>query len=151
MGKKFEEDAIAFEIKSQSFIYFLLKESEVVYVGQTTSGLTRLYKHRNKKYDQVKIIFYEPEELDRMEDKYIKKYNPIYNKKPNFSMNYSIPRIKSELLWVIGRKLNLWDINRAFKDLEIEPYICYDLPYISPSDFEKVRDYFVEEVKNGRR
>lgn len=151
MGKKFEEDAIAFEIKSQSFIYFLLKESEVVYVGQTTSGLTRPYKHRNKKYDQVKVIFCEPGELDSMEDKYIKKYNPIYNKQPNFSMNYSIPRIKSELLWVIGRKLNLRDINRAFKDLEIEPYICYDLPYISPSDFEKVRDYFVEEVKDGRR
>ena len=84
MNKLFEEkDAITIPINYKSFIYFLIKNNVVVYVGQTKQGLYRPFSHRDKEYDEMKIILCEPNKLDLIEDKYILKYKPIYNKEIN--------------------------------------------------------------------
>jgi hypothetical protein len=73
-----------FELKQNGYIYFLFKNSEVVYVGQTYSLATkRPYSHTDKVYD--KILVYEVQDttqLDALESYLIYKLNPIYNKHP---------------------------------------------------------------------
>ena len=61
------------------FVYFLLDNDEVVYVGKTTPGLARVYAHKDKNYNKVYIILCDVTELDFTENKYIAKYLPKYN------------------------------------------------------------------------
>ena len=48
-------------------VYFLLKDNEVVYVGQTAQGIVRLFSHRDKDFDEIKIIY----EAYSLFDKYL--------------------------------------------------------------------------------
>lgn len=73
------------------FIYYLLKNDEVVYVGQTRQGLLRPFCHiRDKDFDEVKIIECKKEELDSKEAEAISKYTPKYNKTmiDDYSIDY---------------------------------------------------------------
>ena len=56
------------------FVYFLLQDGEVVYVGQTTRGLQRVYQHiSTKNFNKIYIIEVNEWELDYQEDFYINK------------------------------------------------------------------------------
>lgn len=79
---KFEESGNVITIKNSDkcFIYFLIDKDEVVYVGQTTNGLSRPFAHCDKEYDTVKAIPCHREMLDQEEHHYICKYSPKYNK-----------------------------------------------------------------------
>lgn len=69
-------------MKKETFIYFLLKNKKIVYVGQTTNGIERINQHLldyKKDFDDYKILKCEESELDELENKYIIKYNPKYN------------------------------------------------------------------------
>lgn len=62
------------------FIYFLCQGDVVVYVGQTHSGLYRPYSHhKDKQFDNVKIIPCKLNELDALERHFIEKYQAHYN------------------------------------------------------------------------
>lgn len=66
-------------------IYFLFDGDEVVYVGRTTFGIDRVYRHRTeaggyKKFDSVTMLACELRELEEMERKWIKRLQPRYNK-----------------------------------------------------------------------
>ena len=65
-------------------VYFLLNKNKVVYVGQSTRlGLQRAYAHRNKKFNLIRILKVKnlsDEEVRFLEDEYIFKYLPKYNK-----------------------------------------------------------------------
>ena len=104
----------------QPIIYIFLKEitkteHEVVYVGQSVNFLRRLGKHfspwsdRDKKYkdsreyDLIAYIPCEKENLDKLEQYLINKYNPIYNKQHKYkalckAMNIS----KSQFMELYG-------------------------------------------------
>ena len=60
-----------------SFIYFLMEDNnEVVYVGKTSNGLSRISQHRKegiKEFNKVYIIPVDKKDLDEMEDFYMKK------------------------------------------------------------------------------
>ena len=93
---KFEEENCIDVLKYENcFVYFLLKDNEVVYVGQTTVGISRPMAHYDKDFDRIKLMYCEVEELNELENKYIIKYNPKYNKTYNYAMWYSFDRIKS--------------------------------------------------------
>lgn len=68
------------------FIYFLIKNEEVVYVGQTSKGVCILYQHlANKDFDKVYILWVrDKKEMNKLKKFYILKYKPIYNKKYNY-------------------------------------------------------------------
>jgi hypothetical protein len=63
-------------------IYFLIKNDEIVYVGQCVNGNSRIYTHaRDKDFDSfayIECVDYDPNLLEAM---YIVKYNPKYNNK----------------------------------------------------------------------
>lgn len=79
---KFEEkNAKRYEKKEnkQGYIYFLIKDEEVVYVGQTTSGISRPLSHKDKDFDYFYMKKCPFHLLDKRENEMIFKYNPKYN------------------------------------------------------------------------
>lgn len=85
----------------QPCIYLLIRESywgssrkfidrkyNVVYVGQSKRGIERAFEHKDKEFDYIKVIPCKLSQLNDMEEKYIKEYNPIYN---NQKKNRNIP------------------------------------------------------------
>jgi hypothetical protein len=67
-----------------SVIYFLYCKEEVVYVGQTTSLMTRISQHvqeNTKIFTSFKFIIFNGSEKERLqkEMEFIKQIKPVYN------------------------------------------------------------------------
>lgn len=64
-----------------SGIYFLIREQEVVYVGQSQDVLNRVSRHRRdgRKFDAFSYIECAAEDMDRLEVLYIKAFVPAEN------------------------------------------------------------------------
>ena len=131
----------------QVFIYYLLKDDEVVYVGQTTQGLTRPFHHDGwKDFDEVRIVHCEPNQLNVFESVAIEKYKPIYNKSAGVS-NCSLNSARTKVRELTGRSdIYLPDVKKAMKALGIEPYLIDMTPRIHASDIVKIADYISMEV-----
>ncbi len=71
-------------IKSeQCFIYTLSKDGIVVYVGQSTNIISRVYQHqldKSKEFDSVNIIECLKGDMDETEFAYICRFSPKLNK-----------------------------------------------------------------------
>lgn len=135
------------------FVYFLLKDREVVYVGQTRNGLSRPLSHRDKEFDEIKILYCAGADLDILEDTYIQKYKPFYNKKNNCAIRWSLLRARN----CIRKNIGLSDftvpmLKRLLKELNIETNIDYytGRPSISFDEYRTVIEY-LRSVKNGRK
>jgi hypothetical protein len=64
-----------------SCIYFLIRDNEVVYIGQSTNLTARVGAHKNdKSFDHVYYFRVPPEELDDLERCLIKNLRPEYNR-----------------------------------------------------------------------
>lgn len=64
-------------------IYFLFRDDELVYVGQSIALLSRLNEHirSNKLFNRVAFQHFLACELDEIEAEYILAYRPEYNRK----------------------------------------------------------------------
>lgn len=103
-----------------TFIYFLLKNGDVVYVGQTTKGIARPFAHKDKDFDEIKIIYCEKEQLDLFEDTYIQKYKPIYNKQNNYAVRWGMLRVRNKIREITGVKnLTIPTLKKIIKPLNI--------------------------------
>ena len=147
---KFEENdiAITLPVFKKEFIYFLLKDNVVVYVGQTKKqGLKRPLSHTNKDYDEIKIIYYETSKIDFMEDYFIKKYKPKYNKALNHNQNYSLTRIRN-ILRELTKKQNMTivAVKKYIKKFNIETYTINDKIYIDEYNYKKLTKKITEEM-----
>lgn len=75
------ETEVNCDLRSDVFVYFLLFDEEVVYVGQTTAGISRPLAHiKDKNFNKIRLIYCNTEQLGELEQKFILKYEPIYNK-----------------------------------------------------------------------
>lgn len=133
---------------NESFIYFLIKDENVVYVGQTKNGLFRPFSHHDKDFDTVKIILCESNELDIVEDLYIKKYKPVYNKQNNYKINFNLSRIRN----IIRKKYNNQKFSiRTLKKILFTLNITINENYytkkstISFENYVKVMEYMKEQ------
>lgn len=148
---KFEEGGCKkIERLRETFIYFLLKDGDVVYVGQTKAGISRLSAHGDKDYDEIYVMYCDDSELDCLEDKYITKYRPKYNKQPNYYMNISLKRAKDMAREEFNDKsISLWTIKRAIREIGIQPTLIDSSPYIKRDEYELIIDWI--EAGNDRR
>lgn len=84
---KFEEDTKINILKKNLFgnmIYFLIKNDEVVYIGQSINGIKRPIHHYDKDFDYFTFVnVRDKNKLDELENYYITKYEPKYNKTLN--------------------------------------------------------------------
>lgn len=60
-------------------VYFLIKENEVVYIGQSINIASRVTQHRDKEFDSVSYVACHRDELDILESLYILAYQPELN------------------------------------------------------------------------
>lgn len=144
---EFEENDIAITIPKYNnvFIYFLVYQNKVVYVGQTRQGLIRPLSHKNKLFDTIKIIYCAENDLDFMEDKYITKYNPIYNKAVNNATNYSLYRARNKIRELFNNKITVPSLKKIIKELHIDTFNMNGTCYIKQWDFEKLIKYIREK------
>lgn len=146
---KTERDiAITIPHYQNSFIYILTKDEEVVYVGQTKCGITRPFAHIDKEFNSINIIYCDEDQLDMLEDKYIMKYMPKYNKIVNSAMNYSLLRARNKLRKLFNNKMTVVDLKRMISELEIETITFNDICYIKENDYKKIVSYMEKMVKN---
>lgn len=91
----------------RSLVYFLIDGSEIVYVGQTTMGISRVLAHCGVKiFDSYSTIDCPASELDEMESNYIHKFNPKYNITLPYNKKYiSKAKLKEEYR-VAGSAMN---------------------------------------------
>jgi hypothetical protein len=121
---KFDEkgDVYTFVRCSNCLVYFLLQDDEVVYVGQTSVGLSRPFSHNDKKFNLVKVLPCSIDKLNETEDFYIEKYKPKYNKCRNYSAVYSLNKVKTLIREYYYSKFNVWDLRKILNKLDISPF-----------------------------
>lgn len=119
-----EKNAIVLARYPKEFVYFLLKENEVVYVGQTTNGISRPLSHRRtKEFDDIAIVPCDRRELDRVEQTMIAKYDPPLNKCPNHKEKKSVKELIKEIKGKTG-SMTPKRMERIMAELGIKPMIC---------------------------
>lgn len=134
-----EKDFIPVPLYQKSFIYFLIKENEVVYVGKTTQGISRPFSHKDKDYDSINIIYCDEKDLDELEDMYISKYKPPYNKLLNFNINYTLSRVRDEIRKKYdNKKFSKPTLKKIIKALDIPVFIENGSEYIKKDDYQRV-------------
>lgn len=149
---KFEEtnkNIITIPKYENCFIYFLLKDNEVVYVGQTKHGIIRPLTHtKDKDFNEIKILYCEEKELDLTEDCYIQKYKPLYNKQNNYAVRYSLLRVRD----IVRRQFNqpkytIPRLKKVLKLLNIET----DRDYYTRKETISFNDYkrVIEHIRGA--
>lgn len=138
---KFEEIAdLTIDATKNYLIYFLIKNDDVVYVGQTTQNLLRPFSHKDKDFDTVKILYQSQDKkaLNKIEEFFIKKYNPKYNRVFNadkycrdlMTELYEVEKIKELSKYFMTRK----QVNEMLRDNNLKP--------LSRIAFKKLNYYF---------
>lgn len=105
------------EFKESYLIYALISNNEIVYIGQSTNILLRISTHltSNKVFDSWSIIenlgtYTTSKEVNRLEEKYIRKFLPKYNKIHNtkYQKEVSIKNTSSKEQEEKIRRKNIW-------------------------------------------
>jgi len=128
------------------FIYFLMHNDKVVYIGQTERGLMRLFSHIDKTFDVVKIIECKFEELDLLETKFILKYQPPLNKLLPTNGAYSINRLKKIYTKIFKIKINKNQLARLLNKFDIKTHVFNGISYVLKGD----ADCFLNCIKEGK-
>lgn len=93
-----KDDIVELFLPEDVFVYFLTdEENEVLYVGRTENGLSRPLIHKyDKEFDKVFIKHVDIGWLNILEDYYITKYKPLYNRSLMNSECYKLERVRNE-------------------------------------------------------
>lgn len=70
------------EIRFKHIVYFLISGEEIVYVGKSDVGISRVYSHLQRGKFIFDTYWYKEcteKELKRLEKRYIKQFQPKYN------------------------------------------------------------------------
>lgn len=149
---KFEEtyDVIDIPVYDKCFVYFLLQNDEVVYVGQTHKGLTRPLQHTDKVFNRIKIIYCDPRFLDLTEDVYIEKYKPIYNTFCNYKYDYSLRRIRNSIRRILNDdNFTMTDLRTILGTLHISAQHTEASEKVSFYDYVKILNYVKDTYINS--
>lgn len=129
-----------------SVIYFLIHENQIVYVGSSANGLSRIYQHiKDKKFDAYSYIVIPSERRAELENEYIFKFNPKYNNLPNYDDMVSLKvlqkQLKEKKVQELYYKRNLYKLFEKF-----------EIPIIRWRQFELIRkvDYY-KFLERGKR
>ena len=145
-----ENNCLKLQKINNIFVYFLVKNNEVIYVGQTKNGIMRPYQHKyDKDFDTIYIKYCDKDNLDYLEDFYIKKYNPIYNKVLNTQLNYSLSKIKNSIK-NIHPEFNLIKLKKIIKTLDIPINTFNKIITIDQKYYLDILKYYEEVILDGR-
>lgn len=132
---KFQEvEYIDFSNLPMTFVYFLMdQENNVVYVGQTREGLSRVYRHyEDKIFHKIFVIPCKEEELDKMESDFIVKYKPIYNKQTHLEL-HKLTKVREiiksrysylTLIPITQKQINEWLDKCGISPIKVKRTLC---------------------------
>lgn len=96
-------ELLAAAVKFKDFgcgIYFLIKEGEVVYVGQSTNVFARVPKHRkDKEFDSWHWVPCERKNLNGMELFYLGMFKPTLNKDYLTERMKALAKFENDEIW----------------------------------------------------
>lgn len=150
-GKKYCISSREFNIKDFGYIYFLIKNEEVVYVGQTRVGISRPLTHKDKEYDYFYLKKCHLDELTSIETEMILKYKPKYNN--TFSQNKKIIHRNEarNILLKKGFPIRVLFYKKALERLNIKEFNVGSSFCIDKNDFDKllkhIEDNYIEIKK----
>lgn len=106
-------------------VYFLLKDNEVVYVGQSGNVFSRCSSHVScKDFDSISWIPCIKSELNNLEADFIVKIKPKLNASmPSNDKYWPTSKLLKTIKDNYGIKLSLEDLRRSIQILNIEPCI----------------------------
>ena len=149
---KFEEqDAIFYNFNKMpkiGFVYFLIKNKEVVYVGKTTQGIVRPLSHKDKDFDSFYMIKCDYEELGEKEMEMIFKYKPKYNGNMTVFRDFVGISYVNELLVEKGILLRSSFIKYSIFKCNIQYFTFKSNFFIHKKDVSLLIDYISKENKN---
>jgi len=74
------EKSISYDSIKKIGIYFLIKDKQIIYIGQSINIHNRLSHHSSRKqFDAISIIECNPDNLDELESLYIHAIKPCLN------------------------------------------------------------------------
>ena len=132
-------------------IYFLIDvNNEVVYVGKTLHGYSRPFAHINDKvFEKIAVLKCNESELDYLEDKFIMKYQPKYNKQVSVCSRKSAAQIRqlfTNLSLIRGLKID--SLVSILSCVDIKCTYFKQSLYISIEDFNKLEKLITTLVNN---
>ena len=135
-----------YEIPNQikTAVYLLYNDNEVVYVGQTKSGLKRIMQHNNKIFNRYSFIECCVDDLDYFEDIYIMKFQPKYNHFYNYS-RMSLESCYRKLKYQIQKQINLNQFIDFVEKSGVEVLIFKGIKTILKKDFYYILKKISEE------
>ena len=143
--QEFDKNLIIIDNEIKNFVYFLLKNNQVVYVGKTTTGFFRPFSHRDKIFDTMIALPCSSEDLDKLEVQYIKKYKPMYNsifvkyKKNLILVEIIIPKVKN-LYFPFWYKVDVEKLKKFAYSNGITPYIESRREYVDWNQLKCILD-----------
>lgn len=141
-----EKEDFSFPKLPCNMIYFLTLENEVVYVGQTTQGIVRPMLHKDKEYDEIKLIFTSNENLNTLEGYYISKYKPKYNSV--ITGYFSLLKARDYIRECVNNAdFTVNDLKRCMRSINIEEISFNGISYISPYDLNSICK-FLSDVRS---
>lgn len=138
------------------YIYFLIKNEEVVYVGQTSKGLCRIYQHLdNKDFDKIYLLWVKDKnELNKLELFYILKYKPFYNKSYKVANTMvSLKKVRNYLRDILRKdSLTVVDVRKILNQYKIKIFKNEKInESIYKDDFSKLQLLIERDYKNGSK
>lgn len=104
------------------YVYFLIQNNKVVYVGKSENVEARIFSHiKNKIFDSYSIFEVNHQDMNIIEGANIMRYKPIYNKNINLDHGYiSLKYIKI----ITGDGMNVIKKRITQLQINLEPFNC---------------------------
>lgn len=121
----------------KNLVYYLIENGEVVYVGMTRSGLTRVFQHDGE-FDFDSVAFIDSDvraELD--ESRAIAKYQPKHNRSIG-SFNYTLASVRKRIENLCGERPTLRQLKGAMQELGITTFSLNYTDAITHDDMMRV-------------
>lgn len=132
-----EKEDFSFLPLPNCMVYFLLQGEEVVYVGQTTTGVVRPLSHKDKQFDQIKVLFVDKDDLDEAEGYFIAKYKPKYNTK--LTGHFRLLTARDKIREKAGdHSFTVRDLRKKCQTIGIDIVSINGLSYITGRDIDMI-------------
>jgi hypothetical protein len=128
---------------NEAIIYALIKDGEIIYIGQTTRGLVRILAHvKNKDFDSYATMdmgffgidedFYWSDVIEIYEEELIVRLNPKLNRSIKGYMFMSLSQIQK------AYEMTYWSVTKMINASDIKRYIFNSNVYYYFDDVDKL-------------
>lgn len=151
---KFEETSKDFfeipkELMGDCYVYFLLEDDEVVYVGQTTNGMYRPFSHKDKKFNRVIAVPCEERNLNHMERNFIIKYSPKYNLSLPSRKTSSLHAFKKDVQEFFGLNASTSELYDILREKGLCPHRFHGEDYLLTSEWLSALEIISESINEN--